>query len=122
MTDLRILAKGLRFPEGPVALPDGSVAVVEIAAARITRIGPDGATSTIAEVPGGPNGMDRLAFTACGRGLTAGGTFAAVGWTLDAPARSTVLQPFAGATPALGAPLIRRSSTWNAPAGGSPGP
>ena len=54
---LTILAEGLRFPEGPVCLPDGSVAVVEIAAQRITRIASDGSTSILAEVPGGPNGM-----------------------------------------------------------------
>ena len=55
--DLTTLAEGLRFPEGPVCLPDGSVAVVEIAAQRITRVAPDGGKSTLAEVPGGPNGM-----------------------------------------------------------------
>ncbi len=31
---MRIIATGLGFPEGPVALPDGSVLVVEIAAGR----------------------------------------------------------------------------------------
>ena len=31
MTDIRVIATGLRFPEGPVALKDGSVALVEIA-------------------------------------------------------------------------------------------
>ena len=28
--DLRIITEGLRFPEGPVAMPDGSIALVEI--------------------------------------------------------------------------------------------
>jgi len=55
--DLRILAEGLRFPEGPVALPDGSVALVEIEARRITRIAPNGAKSTIATLAGAPNGL-----------------------------------------------------------------
>lgn len=55
--DLTTLAEGLRFPEGPVCLPDGSVALVEIAAQRITRVAPDGTKTTLAEVPGGPNGM-----------------------------------------------------------------
>jgi gluconolactonase len=32
MTDLREVTTGLRFPEGPVALPDGTVLVTEIAA------------------------------------------------------------------------------------------
>lgn len=51
------LAEGLRFPEGPVALADGSVALVEIAAGRITRIGPDGAKTVLASPGGGPNGL-----------------------------------------------------------------
>jgi gluconolactonase len=55
--ELTTLAEGLRFPEGPVCLADGSIAVVEIAAGRVTRVAPDGRTSTLAEVPGGPNGM-----------------------------------------------------------------
>ena len=42
MAELEIVAEGLRFPEGPVAMPDGSVILVEIAAGRITRIRPDG--------------------------------------------------------------------------------
>jgi gluconolactonase len=54
---MRIVTEGLRFPEGPVAMPDGGVALVEIAAQRIARVGPDGSTSTIADVPGGPNGL-----------------------------------------------------------------
>jgi gluconolactonase len=57
MMELAIVADGLRFPEGPVVMPDGSVIVVEIAAGRITRVGPDGATETIAEPGGGPNGL-----------------------------------------------------------------
>jgi gluconolactonase len=54
--NLRILATGLRFPEGPIALADGSVLVVEIARGRLTRVSPDGATTTVAELDGGPNG------------------------------------------------------------------
>ncbi len=53
----RILADGLRFPEGPVVLPDGSVALVEIEAGIITRIAADGARSVIARPGGGPNGL-----------------------------------------------------------------
>ena len=54
---MTVLAEGLRFPEAPVAMPDGSVALVEIAAGRITRVAPDGALSVIAEPGGGPNGL-----------------------------------------------------------------
>ena len=50
-------ATGLRFPEGPVAMPDGSVIVVEIEPGRITRVRPDGSTETVAEPGGGPNGL-----------------------------------------------------------------
>jgi len=53
---LRVVASGLRFPEGPVALSDGSVLVVEIAGGVLTRVTPDGATTTVAECGGGPNG------------------------------------------------------------------
>jgi len=56
MAELREIASGLRFPEGPVALPGGDVLVCEIAAGRITRISPDGARTVAAETGGGPNG------------------------------------------------------------------
>src|SRR5947207_8712585 len=53
---LRVLAAGLRFPEGPVSMADGSVLVVEMAGGTLTRIAPDGAVDRIAELGGGPNG------------------------------------------------------------------
>lgn len=56
MTGFTLLADGLAFPEGPVVLPDGTLAIMEIAAGRVTHIGRDGRTSTIAETGGGPNG------------------------------------------------------------------
>ena len=56
MAALSEIAGGLRFPEGPVVLPDGDILVCEIAAGRITRIAPDGARSVVAETGGGPNG------------------------------------------------------------------
>jgi gluconolactonase len=52
----RLIATGLGFPEGPVALPDGSVLFVEIAAGRLTRVLPDGELQVIAQLGGGPNG------------------------------------------------------------------
>ena len=54
--DFEIVADGLRFPEGPVALSDGGLLVVEIAGQRLTRIAPDGRKTVVAELPGGPNG------------------------------------------------------------------
>ena len=56
MPELTEIASGLRFPEGPIAMADGSVLLVEIFGPRITRVAPDGSTTTVAEVPGGPNG------------------------------------------------------------------
>jgi len=56
MTAFRTIARGLRFPEGPIALADGSVLLVEIEARTLTRIGPDGARSVVAQLEGGPNG------------------------------------------------------------------
>ncbi len=56
MHELTEVASGLRFPEGPIAMPDGSVIVVEMFGPRLTRIQPDGSKETIAEIPGGPNG------------------------------------------------------------------
>ena len=54
--EIRTLAEGLEFPEGPVALGDGSVVVVEIAAGRLTRVMPGGAKTVAALPGGGPNG------------------------------------------------------------------
>lgn len=52
----KILTSELAFPEGPIAMPDGSVVVVEIQGGRLTRVFPDGELQTIADVGGGPNG------------------------------------------------------------------
>jgi gluconolactonase len=51
-----VVAEGLAFPEGPLLLPDGDLAVVEIAGERLTRIGRDGRKHEISRLPGGPNG------------------------------------------------------------------
>lgn len=55
--EFREIAGGLRFPEGPVALADGSVLLTEIAGGRLTRIWPDGRVEPVAETGGGPNGL-----------------------------------------------------------------
>jgi len=54
--EVEILAGGLQFPEGPVALADGSVLFVEIAAGRLSRWHPDGRVEEVARPGGGPNG------------------------------------------------------------------
>ncbi|MET0657496.1 MAG: SMP-30/gluconolactonase/LRE family protein [Steroidobacteraceae bacterium] len=53
---LNIFTHGLRFPEGPVWMPDGSVLVSEIAGGTIQRCRPDGSRQRIATLGGGPNG------------------------------------------------------------------
>lgn len=54
--DIREITDGLLFPEGPIALPDGSVLVVEIMGGRLVRVRPDGGKQVVAELGGGPNG------------------------------------------------------------------
>ena len=51
------ITTGLQFPEGPVAMPDGSVILTEMFASRLTRIAPDGTKTTVAEINGSPNGL-----------------------------------------------------------------
>ena len=57
MDDVRIMAENLGFPEGPVAMADGSVVLTEIAAGRITRVTADGTVSVVSAIGGGPNGL-----------------------------------------------------------------
>ena len=52
----REIASGLQFPEGPVALADGSVLLVEIARGTLSRVTPDGRVQVVADLGGGPNG------------------------------------------------------------------
>jgi len=52
----RVVADDLWFPEGPVALEDGSVVLVEIRRQTLTRIAPDGSKQIVAKLGGGPNG------------------------------------------------------------------
>src|SRR4051812_10999562 len=56
MSNVRVLATDLAFPEGPVVMPDGSVVLVEIRAQQLTRVWPDGRKEVVAKIPGGPNG------------------------------------------------------------------
>ncbi len=50
------ITSGLRFPEGPVVMDDGTVLVVELMGACITRVHPDGRKETVATPGGSPNG------------------------------------------------------------------
>ena len=51
-----LIAEGLRFPEGPVAMPDGSIVLVEIERRTLSRVTPDGKVHVVATLGGGPNG------------------------------------------------------------------
>ena len=53
---LREVASGLRFPEGPVVMKDGSVLVTELQGGRIVRVARNGKLSVVAECGGGGNG------------------------------------------------------------------
>ncbi len=57
MGEMKEITAGLRFPEGPVAMADGSVLVVEIERRTVTRVAPDGAKTAVADTGGGPNGL-----------------------------------------------------------------
>jgi gluconolactonase len=53
---VEIVAEGLGFPEGPVALADGTVLVVEIGGRALARVHPGGRVERVAHLEGGPNG------------------------------------------------------------------
>ena len=50
------VASGLGFPEGPVAMDDGSVLFVDIKDQTLMRLLPDKSVHQVASLPGGPNG------------------------------------------------------------------
>ena len=56
-SDIRIIATGLGFPEGPVWMADGSVILGEISGKKVTRVAPDGSKTEIGKAGGGPNGV-----------------------------------------------------------------
>jgi gluconolactonase len=54
--DAEVVAEGLGFPEGQVALADGSVLVVELSAGTVRRVAPGGVSEVVATTHGSPNG------------------------------------------------------------------
>ena len=56
MPEIREIATGLQFPEGPIALPDGDVLLVEIARGTLSRVRPNGRVEVVTKTGGGPNG------------------------------------------------------------------
>src|ERR1700750_2942468 len=57
MPVVEIVPEGLQFPEGPVAMADGSVLIVEIRRQTVSRVLPDGKVEVVAKTGGGPNGL-----------------------------------------------------------------
>jgi gluconolactonase len=72
----RVVAKGLRFPEGPTLLDDGSIAVAEMQGESVSVVSQDGATRVLGDCGGGPNGTalgaDGAVYVANNGGLSAG--------------------------------------------------
>jgi gluconolactonase len=72
----REVAGGLRFPEGPSVLDDGSVAVVEMQGEAVARVAADGAVAPLGDCGGGPNGSvlgsDGAVYVANNGGLSIG--------------------------------------------------
>lgn len=54
--DMQLVTEGLEFPEGPIAMADGSIILTEIKRGVLTRVTPDGQKTVFAETGGGPNG------------------------------------------------------------------
>jgi gluconolactonase len=55
-SDLRVVCSGLKYPEGPISLPDGSLVICELAGGTLTRVSADGKATVIAALGGSPNG------------------------------------------------------------------
>jgi gluconolactonase len=51
------IAHGLLLPEGPVAMSDGSILLVEVARGTISHVSASGDVTVVAEPGGGPNGL-----------------------------------------------------------------
>ena len=88
MADIRIVAENIGFPEGPVAMPDGSVIVCDIRKNCVSRVAVDGTISLVAATGGGPNGLavgPDGALYACNNGgnLYVAGNFMGVGPSPD---------------------------------------
>ncbi len=54
--DMQLIAEDFQFPEGPIAMADGSVILTEIKRQTLTRVRPDGSKEIVVETGGGPNG------------------------------------------------------------------
>jgi gluconolactonase len=52
-----IVAQGLKFPEGPIVMKDGSLLFVEIERKTVSRLTKAGQVEVVAQLDGGPNGL-----------------------------------------------------------------
>lgn len=72
----RTVATGLRFPEGPSLLDDGSFAVAEMQGEAVARVMRDGTVTLLGDLGGGPNGSaaggDGAVYVANNGGLSLG--------------------------------------------------
>ena len=50
--NLQIIASGLQFPEGPIAMDDGSILLVELVRQTLSRVSSDGTIDVIAHCGG----------------------------------------------------------------------
>ncbi|MEJ1975636.1 MAG: hypothetical protein WDN49_05635 [Acetobacteraceae bacterium] len=98
---MRVLAENLLFPEGPVALADGSVLIVEIQRETVSRVWPDGRVEVVYRTGGGPNGLaigPDQALYICNNGASCSGRLPAS--TARAPAHiPTIQRPHRAAGP-----------------------
>jgi gluconolactonase len=56
LDEVEVVAEGFAFPEGPVAMADGSIIVVEVRGGRVSAVRPGGEVELVVDVGGGPNG------------------------------------------------------------------
>lgn len=90
--EFTLVADGLGFPEGPVAMEDGTLLFVDIEKEGLYRLNPQGEVTRVACLPGGPNGLaiglDGAAYVCNNGGVYLFGPFhpkPGITWTLPAP-------------------------------------
>ena len=54
--EYKILAKNLKFPEGPIFMNDGSIILVEIARGTLSKVTKEGIVDVVAQLGVGPTG------------------------------------------------------------------
>src|SRR5438552_18896185 len=79
-------ASDLCFPEGPIAMDDGTLLCVELGRGTVDRVHPDGRVEVVSENGGSPNGIaigpDGAVYV-CNRG--GWGSLAVIGFRITSP-------------------------------------